>query len=203
LKAPFSGTIARRFIDDGTVVSGGQPILKLIEDTALEAWVGLPVAASMDVAADSAQRVRIAGREFDARVSGRRPEVDPATRTRTIILQLGATAAEHVVHGQVVRLQLEETVTSSGFWLPTTALTEGERGLWSCLVAVPDESTSSVGLGHCHVERRDVELLHTESDRVFVRGTVSPGDQVVTRGTHRISPGQTVRTSDAVQAASL
>ncbi|HIE98564.1 MAG TPA: HlyD family efflux transporter periplasmic adaptor subunit [Planctomycetes bacterium] len=203
LKTPFSGTIARRFTDDGTVVSTGQPILKLIEDSALEAWVGLPVAPSVGVADDSAQRVRIAGRTFDARVSGRRPEVDPATRTRTVILQLDASAADFMVHGQIVRLQLEETVVSSGFWLPTTALTKGERGLWSCLVAVPEQSPSSAEQARCRVERRDVEVLHTESERVFVRGTVSAGDQVVARGIHRISPGQIVRTSAVVQAASL
>lgn len=203
LRAPFSGTIARRFVDDGTVVGTGQPILKLVEDAALEAWVGLPVAASVGVADDSAQKVRIAGRTFDARVSGRRPEVDPATRTRTVILQLDATAADYMVHGQIVRLQLEETVASSGFWLPTTALTEGERGLWSCLVAALDKSDSSVGQAFAKIERRDVEVLHTESDRVFVRGTLSAGDHVVTGGTHRISPGQIVRTSNAAQDASL
>jgi RND family efflux transporter MFP subunit len=196
LKAPFSGTIARRFADDGTVVDAGQKILKLVEDTALEAWVGLPVDASAGMLRDSAHRVRITGHTFDARVSGRRPEVDPATRTRTVILKLDPTAAEYVVHGQVVRLQLEETVTAAGFWLDTTALTEGERGLWSCMVAVPDESQASAKQEHFRIERRDVEVLHTESDRVLVRGTLSSGDRVVVRGTHRISTGQSVRTSE-------
>ena len=81
LKVPYSGTIARRFTDDGTVVNAGQPILKLVEDSALEAWVGLPVEASVGMANDSTHNVRIAGRMFNTKVSGRRPEVDPATRT--------------------------------------------------------------------------------------------------------------------------
>lgn len=193
LKAPFAGTISRRLADEGTVVQTGQPILKLVEDSALEAWVGLPVAASTALAGGSAQRVRIAGRTFDAHVSGRRPEVDPATRTRTVILQLDPAATASVVHGQIVRLQLEETVIASGFWLPTAALTEGDRGLWACLVAVPDETPSSPQQRLFRVQRRDVEVLHTESQRVFVRGTLDSGDRVLTGGTHRVSAGQTVR----------
>jgi len=51
------------------------------------------------------------------------------------------------------------------------------------------------------VERRDVEILHTESDtsgkgkalRVLVRGMLQPGDRVIVGGTHRIVPGQLVR----------
>jgi multidrug efflux pump subunit AcrA (membrane-fusion protein) len=97
------------------------------------------------------------------------------------------------VHGQIVRLQLEETVDATGFWLPTTALSEGERGLWSCLVAVPNESKTSAERRSHRVERRAVEVLHTELDRVLVRGTLNAGDRVVTRGTHRVTVGQSVR----------
>ena len=196
LKAPFAGTISRRFEDDGTVVRSGAPILKLVENTVLEAWVGLPVEAASAMAVDSLRRVRISGRTFDAWVSGRRPEVDSATRTRTVILQLDATAPDHVVHGQIVRLQMEEMVAASGFWLPITALTEGDRGLWSCLVAVADESRSSPGQSLFRIARRDVELLHTKSDQVLVRGTLNSGDRVVTRGVHRVSVGQLVRISE-------
>lgn len=192
LKAPFSGTIARRFADDGTVVGAGQQILKLVEDTALEAWVGLPVATSTGMLSNSVHRARIAGHMFDMRVCGRRPEVDLDTRTRTVIFKLDSMASQHVVHGQIVRLQLEQLVTAAGYWVATTALTEGERGLWSCLVAVPDELRVSAKQDQYRIERRDVEVLHTESDRVLVRGTLSSGDRVVVRGTHRISPGQAV-----------
>jgi hypothetical protein len=43
------------------------------------------------------------------------------------------------------------------------------------------------------VARRDLEVLHTESDRVLVRGTLQAGEQVITGGTHRVVPGQVVR----------
>jgi multidrug resistance efflux pump len=190
LKAPFAGTIARRLADEGTVVQAGRPIFRLVEDQALEAWIGLPVRATALLTEDSEQRVRIAARYYDASVAGRFPEVDPATRTRTVVLRLDDSAAEHVVHGQVVRLQLEEAVETSGYWLPSTALTKGARGLWTAFAAVEAESPDG---SLFRVERRDVEVLHAQSDRVLVRGTLNSGDRVIRGGTHRVVPGQLVR----------
>jgi RND family efflux transporter MFP subunit len=193
LKAPFDGTIARRLADEGTVVEVGQPVFRLVEDQALEAWIGLPVHATHELNQGAAQRVKIDGRYFDAAVSGRFPEVDPATRTRTVVLTLENSGDGHVVHGQVVRLELEETVEASGYWLPSTALTKGARGLWTSFVVVQAEPIGSTHLDVFRVERRDVEVLHTESNRVLVRGTLNSGDRVVTNGTHRVVPNQLVR----------
>ena len=195
LKAPFDGTIARRLADDGTVVEAGRPIFRLVEDKVLEAWVGLPVHAARQLAEESVQRVKIGGQYFKATVAGRFPEVDPATRTRTVVLRLDASAPNHVVHGQVVRLQLKETVEANGYWLPSTALTKGARGLWTSFVVVRAQSDDSTQPDLFRVERRDIEVLHTESNRVLVRGTLNSGDRVVTSGTHRVVPGQFVRLS--------
>ncbi|HHP7229621.1 MAG TPA: efflux transporter periplasmic adaptor subunit, partial [Xenococcaceae cyanobacterium] len=42
------------------------------------------------------------------------------------------------------------------------------------------------------VERREVEVLATQSDRVLVRGTIREGDRIISNGTHRIVNGQLV-----------
>jgi RND family efflux transporter MFP subunit len=194
LTAPFDGTIARRFVEAGTVVNAGQRVLRLIEDGALEAWIGLPTQAAGRLTNGSSQRVKIQGESFDAVVTGRLPEVDPTTRTRTVVLALGSSASERVVHGQVVRLELQETIEADGFWLPPSALTKGERGLWAALVGEKENGADgSTQTGLLRIARRDLEVLHTESDRVLVRGTLHSGEQVITGGTHRIVPGQVVR----------
>jgi multidrug efflux pump subunit AcrA (membrane-fusion protein) len=45
--------------------------------------------------------------------------------------------------------------------------------------------------------RRELEVLHASGDRVYVRGTLQPGDAVVTDGTQRIVPGLAARTAEA------
>jgi len=192
LLAPFAGTIARRLTDSGTVVQPGEPILKLVEDDALEAWVGLPTSVAAGLSDEHVYSLTIGGTTYEAAVEGRFPEVDPATRTRTVKLQLDPSASKRVVHGEVVRLSLNDSVDATGYWLPLTALAQGSRGLWTALVAVPASESNFT------VERRDVEVLHTESERVFVRGTLDDGDLVIDGGTHRIVPGQSVRASETL-----
>lgn len=46
------------------------------------------------------------------------------------------------------------------------------------------------------MERRDVEILYTESDQVLVRGAIKSGDRVITEGIQRIVTGQLVRPVD-------
>lgn len=190
LKAPFTGTVSARLVDEGTVVGVGQPILRLVENSHLEARVGLPPHTAVTLITGSTQRVQIGQTLYEAQVTALLPELDAATRTVTVVLTLDATGTPRVVPGQTVRLHRLETVESPGFWLPTTALTRGERGLWSCYALVTEPGTEPPIF---RVERRDVEVLHTESTRVFARGLLRPGERVVKHGTHRLVAGQRVQ----------
>lgn len=189
LKAPFAGTIAARMVDEGTVITAGQPILRLLEDTQLEARVGVPPHVAATLALGSHQRVRVGQTTHTARVTALLPELDSTTRTVTVVMAISEAAAT-VVPGQVARLQLEETVPTAGFWLPTTALTKGDRGLWSCFTLVPESGEAQAFF---RPERRTVEILYTDNDRVFVRGLLQPGEHVVKTGIHRLVAGQRVR----------
>ncbi len=199
LVAPFAGTVSRLLVDEGTVVRPGQPVLKLVENDALEAWIGLPIQAAIKLQVGDAHRIRAGRKTYVARISGLLPEIDPATRTRTVVLELTDSASRELVHGQVIRLELEATVSTDGYWVPTTALAKGSRGLWSLYAVVGaqpggkgSDETGSTTKG-LRAERRDVEVLHNESDRVLVRGTLRDGERMIVAGTHRVVSGQRVR----------
>ncbi len=151
LKAPFSGTISARRVDEGTVVSAGQPILRLVEDGAIEARIGVPVTAADKLQLDSEQSLQIGQKTYPARVSSILPELDSSTRTLTVVLTLDQSAVREVSPGQVARLKLAETIPTAGYWLPTTALVRGVRGLWSCYVLGESYSENIF-----QVESRDV-----------------------------------------------
>jgi len=187
LLAPFDGTVTTRYIDEGTVVSPASPIVRLVEDERLEARIGLPVHAAARLEAGQSHAVMVNGRSYEAVIAAVVPELDPATRTQTVILSVGADPTRVLVSGQVVRIETAETIDTRGYWLPTTALARGARGLWSCFAVTSDET------GVDRIERRDIELLHTESERVLVRGALRPGDRLVAGGTHRLVAGQQVR----------
>jgi multidrug efflux pump subunit AcrA (membrane-fusion protein) len=190
LVAPFAGIVARRHVDEGTVVAAGASVLRLVEDGRLEAHIGLPPELAATLNAGDVRPVTVNGREHSAYVQAVLPELDAVTRTRTVVLQLDAEAAGGLVPGQVARVAVSQQQSVDGFWLPTTALDRGTRGLWSALAVVQQDD------GSLHTERRQVEVLHTDADCVLVRGVLAAGDRIVDEGVHRIVEGQVVNVQE-------
>jgi multidrug efflux pump subunit AcrA (membrane-fusion protein) len=183
--APFAGRISDRLVDEGMVVSGGQPVVQLTEGGAAEARIGVPAAVAADLSLGSGQTVEVGGQTFSGTLTALLPELDSGSRTVTAVLTLDSAA--ELTLGQTARLVLSNTQPTSGFWLPATALVQGEQGLWSVYVAAAAEDEAEAT-----VARQPVEIVHTEGDRVLVQGLVEAGDRVITSGTHRVVPGQAV-----------
>ena len=157
--------------------------------------IGVPVSTAAKLQRGSYQSLKIGSKVYPAKVSSILPELDPNTHTLTVILTLDASAVQEVSSGQVARLEIAETISNSGYWLPTTALIQGGRGLWSCyIIGEPAEAKSFTQDTNqpFRVERRDVEVVQTEGDRVLIRGTIQPGDRVIISGSHRLIPEQLV-----------
>jgi len=187
LRAPYPGLVVERHADEGAVVSPGQPILEVREEGVLEAHVGVSPEAAGDLVPGERRELRIGGQAVPAAVRSRVDSVEPDTRTVRIVLELLETPPG-ARPGALVRLSVDDRVEAEGFWLPTTALAESLRGLWSVYAVVPEAESEAF-----RVERRQVDLLHAEAERVFVRGTLRDGDRVVATGIHRLVPGQRVR----------
>jgi RND family efflux transporter MFP subunit len=179
LQAPFAGVVQQRHLDEGTQVRPGEPVLRLVESGRIKALVGIPDSQAMHMTAGDSYPLLWNGRTLEASLTAILPEVDVRTRTLTAVLEV---ENDNVPLGAVVELELSHGVPGAGFWLPLTALAESERGLWGVYVV----NARSV------LERRLVEILHTEADRAFVRGTLQNGDRIVATGVHRLVPGQTV-----------
>lgn len=201
LKAPFNGRISVHRVDEGTVISPGEPILRLVEMENLEVRIGLPMALAYRLRQGDQQKLTIAGQTYSAIVKTILPEVDSSTRTLTVVLHLNTNPKAQVAVGQVSRLELTETIKESGYWLPVTALNKSGRGLWSCYVLQPKPRKTHTAVADqvFRVKQEDVEVLYTKGDQMLVRGTLTPNDLVILNGSHRFVPGQLVRQSKSSQ----
>ena len=187
LKAPFNGIVSQRYLDEGTVIQTGEPVIRLVENALPEARIGLPTTMTNNLSIGSSQTVTINSQEFSATVSAILPEVDPETRTQEVVLELDRAAITETSPGQTVRLIRNQTIDSEGYWVPLSSLTKGVRGLWTAFVVVE----SSEGDGW-EVQQQAVEILHQDDGRAYVRGTLQVSDRIVASGTHRLVPGQQV-----------
>ncbi|MEO1395799.1 MAG: efflux RND transporter periplasmic adaptor subunit [Cyanobacteria bacterium J06634_5] len=200
LIAPFSGTVAAHKVDTGTVVGAGQSVIRLVESNLPEARIGLPTETVSKLNIGEERTVELNGETFTATLTSILPEVEAQTRTQTVVFALEARAAGKVSPGQTVRLTLANRIARKGIWLPTEALTQGIRGLWTCYVVVPEGDAGQLNQAEQRnqteqrfvVRPQSVEVIHQEGDRALVTGTLQPGDTIVSSGSHRLVPGQWV-----------
>ena len=180
--APFAGRIVKRMADPGGLGMPSQPILHLVETEYLEAVVGLPVDVAASLSPDDSIFVSVEGENYAGKILAKIQQIETATRTRKVLIQLDDSANARVLPGQLCQVEIPSTLETSGYWVPTTALTNGIRGLWS-LMAVDDED---------RVSRQDVEVIYTDGDRALVRGTLSGEEWIICEGTHRLVDGQPI-----------
>jgi len=187
IRAPFEGVISERMVDEGSIVTAGQPIYHLLETSQLEIRVGVSQQAIGSVDQGAKFELNTTAGPVKATVDRILSQRDAQTRTIDVVLKVDSSLAD-LRHGDLIQVPLSVESAEKGFWLPRTALTESQRGLWACYVAAsPDQAKVHT------LERRQLELLHTSEDSVFVRGALKDGDLVVVSGLQRLTPGQPVR----------
>ena len=195
LYAPFDGTVVARLADEGRVLDTGEPIVRLQEGTAPEIRVGVAGRAVQQLVPGNLYRLAWQGREFEARLRTILPLREATARTIDVLFD-PLESNPRLLPGDIVTLSLPSHVDQPGVWLPLTALTEGQRGLWSVLVAEPsDQAPDALAASH-RIDRRTVDVVHQAADRVYVRGALDDSDLIVATGLQRIVPGQWVRTTD-------
>ncbi len=188
LRAPYAARIARRLLDRGAVTQPGTPVFTLVATAEREAHIGVAVEQADALEPGREYPLNWRGETVMAKLRAVRPDVNPVSMTTAAIFEL--PPALEAFDGEPVTVSLPRTVAAKGGWLPLSALLEGDRGVWTVL-ALREEDEGTVA------QREAVEVLHISGDRVYVRGTLNAGDQVVADGVHRIAPGTRVRPLDS------
>ena len=184
LRAPFDAVVSKRITEPGSIVGPSVPIVRLVSVGEREAHVGIsPKFANMAVIGET-YTLFVEGEAISARLRSVGADVDPQTLTVLAVLTLPKDQPVRV--GQTVALEFQERVNETGGWLPITALLEGDKGLWTVLVTKEDAE------GELITARESVEIVYSEGERVFVRGTVADDTNVVASGMQRLSPGSPV-----------
>ncbi len=183
LVAPFDGVIAERSIDEGAVVSAGTPIVQLLEAAHRQARIGLPPEKANKLIEGRDYVLKARDQRLTGKLVARRPDLQSGTRTITTLFDV--KGAEKISFGELVTLEFEAEVPEQGAWIPLTALKEGKRGLWTIFTVIENEGQNII-----HSEA--VEILHAKDQEVFVRGTFSEGDLVLSNGINRVTRGQRV-----------
>ena len=187
LRAPYEGTISKRLRDEGAILNTGEPVFELLTSGALEAEIFLPPDKARSLTSMPTVDLFTEGKTYPAKLTKLLPTVSTDSGTQAVLLSLPPNP--ELKAGQLVRVKLASEQVRDGYWIPTTALLPGERGLFVCytLSAVAGEPELF------EVKKQAVEVVSTDGDRSFVRGTLVNEPELLVEGVQRVVPGQKVR----------
>tara|TARA_Y100000589_G_scaffold159475_1_gene151743 strand:+ start:734 stop:1729 length:996 start_codon:yes stop_codon:yes gene_type:complete len=181
LKAPYDGFIQNRFVDEGTVINGSNPILEILDSNKVEAHVSIPEDLIENLEISKEYSFLIGQEEVIGKLKRLAPMSISGSNSRLAIFEFN----NFFVPGSLIDLILKIRRNEKGFWLPINSLSQSEQGLWSVYSISAD--------GKSTVEKDLVQVLHFENNFAFVSGTLKDGDLVVKGGLSKIIEGQTLK----------
>jgi RND family efflux transporter MFP subunit len=182
LRAPLTGSIARRHLNPGQYVPENTPVFTIVRTDVLKFTGTVPEHASLDVRPGQSVRIRVdpvPGRDFPGRVTRVSPAVDVASRTVTIeaevpnperLLKPGLFARAAVV------LRQDQDVA----FVPESAV--------AYFAGITKVFVVTAGAAH----ERAVSLGARKDGFIEVVKGVQPGEQVATSGLAQLHDGAPV-----------
>ena len=178
LISPFNGVIQNRFLDTGTVINSGIPILEIIDSNFVEAHISVPVIYLQDMQLEEKYNFKFDGEIVKATFSKLAPMSPGGSNSRLAIFKF----SEFFNPGSIANLQLKISKQAKGTWVPLKSLSQSDQGLWT-IYTIDNNNI---------VVRDIVEIVYFENDYAFVSGTIKNGDLVVLGGASKIIEGKKI-----------
>lgn len=195
LLAPFNGTVSAKNVDIGTVITAGTPIIRLLNNTKMEARIGVPARLLPKLAPGSQQILNIDQQEIKTEVIAIGADISAITRTVPVRLSLTNTRS---VDGSLVKLIINEQIQQAGYWVPLNSITDGMRGLWTVYAVIEEENRNKGTENNdrlYRIEARAVQIEYTKGHDVFITADLENIEWIVADGLHRFVPGQIIRSN--------
>ena len=203
LKAPFTGVIAKRYVDNFEEVSAQQVIFLLQDTTSLVVNIDVPESIMIN-----SQRGReklelfarfdaIPNEQFPLSIKEVATVADDVTQTYKVAFSMPAPEDRTILPGMSAVVSATTIADADGkttahFFLPGHAVLEDNQGNYVMLVKPVSE-----GVGE--IERRSVTVGAPAVQGIEVLDGLSNGEQVVVAGMSRLSNGQRVKLSQEQQ----
>ena len=176
--APFNGLIQSRYLDEGTVINPGLPVLEILDSEKVEAHIAMPLNLVKKVSLKETHAFNLNGKTVLGTLKRLSPMSLGGSNNRLAIFEFDT----FFVPGAVINLELEIYENARGTWIPIKALSQSDGGLWS--VYTVDRSNK--------INKELVEVIYYEGTNAFVSGTLKNGDQVIKGGAAKVIEGQLI-----------
>ena len=194
--APFAGVITERNVHPGALVgpssatTASTPMLRLVENTRLRLVVPVPESYTSELKAGTLIPFSVAaypGQSFSGKVARIAQAVDVSTRTMAVEVDV-ANNDTRLSPGTFCQVHWPVRRSKPSLFVPSTS------------VAATTDRTFVIRVRGGETEWVDVRTGLTSGALVEVFGDLSPGDEIVGRGTDELRPGTEVRSRESKPA---
>jgi multidrug efflux system membrane fusion protein len=192
LKAPFSGVISRRYVDNFQEIRAKQSIMSLDDITSIEILVDVPEMVMATIKKEKAngavaEFASAPGKKYSVTLKEYSTRADPKTQTYQIVMQMPQPDGVNVLPGMTATVSGNPNTARKGeesFFIPAIALVSDASG--SANVWIVDKEGMTV-------QRRPVkagELSGTDS--IEILEGIKSGEIVAVSGVSRLREGMQV-----------
>jgi len=196
-RAPFSGTLGIRKVNNGQYVNAGQAIVELQTLDPIHVDFALPQQRVVDLAVGQPVEVTtdgVTGAKFTGTITALDPRVDPATRNlrvRATLANSGARLRPGMFANVEVLLPAGEPVVV----VPASAILYAPYG---DSVFVVERKKNAKGAEETTVRQQTVRLGLARGDFVVVTSGVKAGEEIVSTGAFKLRNGAPVLINNSV-----
>ena len=178
LLAPFDGFIQNRFLDTGSVINGGVPIIEILDSTNVKAHISIPITYTDNLKIGDKYSFKIGNKELRGYLERLAPMTPGGSDNRLAIFNFNSFFDP----GSIAQLQLSMTMRGRGTWVPIKSLSQSEQGVWA-IYTINKEKI---------VVRDLVDIIYFEGEYAYVNGTLKDGDLVILGGAQKIIEGKII-----------
>ena len=178
LIAPFDGVIQNRYLDTGSVINGGIPIVEILGSKNVEAHISIPLKFIDKLIIGNSYDFTIGNKKSKGVLERLAPMTPGGSDNRLAIFNFDTFFAP----GSIAELKLSLNIEGRGTWVPIKSLSQSEQGIWA-IYTINEEKV---------VVRDLVEILYFEGEYAYVNGTLNDGDLIVLGGAQKIIEGKSL-----------
>ena len=127
LIAPFDGVIQNRYLDTGSVINGGIPIVEILGSKNVEAHISIPLKFIDKLIIGNFYDFTIGNKKSKGVLERLAPMTPGGSDNRLAIFNFDTFFAP----GSIAELKLSLNIEGRGTWVPIKSLSQSEQGIWA------------------------------------------------------------------------
>jgi HlyD family secretion protein len=182
IRSPIDGVVTDRPLYVGDLANANQPILTMMDISALVAKAHIPQVDAAQLKLGDASQIKVEGEEpVAARVSLVSPALDPGSTTIEVWVETRKPSAS-IKPGMTVTLEITAKTVKDAIAAPSNAIFKNAEGTPYVLVAGTDKKAHQKG----------VQLGVRNSDLTQITSGINAGDPIIVSGGYAVPDGTSI-----------